>query len=372
MSKSVLEYLVEMVQIDSESLDERAMADYLIKELQQLGGEVREDKANEKTGGNAGNVIAWFDGKEGIEPLMLNAHMDTVTPGNGVVPDIRGGIMYSAGGTVLGADDKSGIAMILAVIAQRKKEGNLQVPLEVVFTISEEIGLLGAKELDCSLLRSKRGYSLDGNKMGELVKASPSQINYKVTFQGKSVHAGVEPEKGLNAIVIAADYLRKLPDGRIDEVTTMNIGKIKGGKATNIVCDEVMIEGEIRSHKENKLQSLLELVQKEAESVKEKWKTGVKFEWHTSFKGLQFEETEDLIEISHEAFSSLGINQGLVINGGGSDANALAEHGIRLAVVGTGMQKIHTIEEFIDLEDLETGYQWLDNILSIWEERCGS
>jgi len=365
-----LDYFLEMIRIDSESRNERAMADYLTNELTLLGGVVREDNAHKKSGGNAGNVIGWFAGDEKIEPLILNAHIDTVTPGKGIIPKITDGRITSDGMTILGSDDKSGIAMILAVLADRKKNMNTRVPLEVVFTVSEEIGLLGAKGLDVKLLHGKRGYSLDGNLMGEVVKASPSQINYGLTIMGKSVHAGVEPENGINAIKVAGDFLSGLDDGRIDEETTMNVGIIKGGKANNIVCDEVDITGEIRSHDKDKLAAKLAHVLSEAQRVKKAWNTEIKFIWHQSFKGLRFDENEELIKISSAAFKKNGISQKLIINGGGSDANALAEEGIKLAVIGTGMQKIHTINEFIDIADLEKGYKWLSSVLKVWEEQC--
>lgn len=370
MEKLVFEYFMQLVQIDSESRNERKIADYLITELKKLGGEVIEDESGKSTGGNSGNIIAWFEGNKAIEPIILNAHMDTVVPGNGVKAIERDGLIISEGETILGADDKSGIAMILAYLRDRQDSGKSEVPVQVLFTISEEIGLLGAKELNTKNIRGSKGYSLDGNLLGDVVKASPTQISYKIEFRGRSVHAGVEPEKGINAIKAAAGFIEALPDGRINEKTTMNIGKICGGQATNIVCDQVFLEGEVRSHSQSDLEYCLSLIKAGVEKVKAKWKNEVNLSYEYVFKALQFGEEEEVIKISREAFEKIGIAQNMIINGGGSDANALSEKGIRLAVIGTGMQKIHTKDEFIKKSDLINGYKWLGNVISIWEKKC--
>lgn len=369
MYDKALEYFLKLVQIDSESKDERAIADYLKAELTGLGGEVFEDNTAMLINGNAGNLIAWFPGDEAIEPLILNAHMDTVKPGKGVKPLIENGKIFTSGETILGADDKSGIALILAFLTQRKKLKS-QVPLEIIITVAEEIGLLGAKNLPAEKLRAKRGYSLDGNLLGEVVKQSPSQINYKVKIFGKSVHAGVEPENGINALKVAAEFINLIPDGRIDTDTTMNIGKICGGKATNIVCDEVEIEGEIRSHNPQTLENKLNIIKNTLQKTAQKWSAEYSIDHHYSFRALKFNADEELLLLSSEAFSKSGLSQKLVVNGGGSDANALAEKGIRLAVIGTGMQNIHCTSEFIRLEDIKKGCLWLQNLLQIWEGKC--
>ena len=369
MSKKVLDYFLELVQIDSESLCEGAIAAYLRAELECLGAEVYLDNAQEFTGGECGNVIGWFAGAPEIEPLFLCAHIDTVKPGKGVVPVIDGDRILSAGNTILGADDKSGIAMILAVISEYLEKGSLPAPLEIVFTVSEEIGLLGAKALDIEKLRSKRGFALDGNKLGEVVKASPSQAGWQAKFIGKAVHAGIEPENGVNSIRAAAAAVLAIRDGRIDEVTTMNIGKINGGRATNIVCEETEIAGEIRSHNNAKLEELSQQVREAFERTAKEFDCKLEFELQLSFESMQIDENDELVKISEAAYQQAGVEQKLVVNGGGSDANVFAGKGLKTAVVGTGMQKIHSTKEYILLDDLQRGKDWLQNLIKLWSEK---
>jgi len=369
MSRSVLDYFIELVQIDSESLYEGAIALWLQTELERLGAEVYIDKAGEVTGGEIGNVIGWLPGNKDMEPLFLCAHMDTVQPGKGVKPVIDGDIIRSESNTILGADDKCGIAMILAVLDEYKESGDAHAPLEIVFSVSEEIGLLGAKALDLSRLRSKRGYVLDGNKIGEVVKASPNQADWKAIIRGKSAHAGVEPEKGNNAIRAAAAAILAIKDGRIDEETTMNCGKICGGIATNIVCDEVKIAGEIRSHNENKLFNLGEEVKEQFQATTREYKCTLEFDLNISFQSTLIDENDELVKLSEQAFKAAGITQKLVINGGGSDANVFSRKGLQGIVVGIGMQKIHSINEYIMLDDLKRGRVWLKNVIELWSRR---
>ncbi len=366
MSRKVMDYFLEMVQIDSESLYEGAMVEYLRDELERLGAEIYIDEANKVTGGETGNLIAWIEGEPEKEPLLLCAHLDTVKPGRGIVPVIDGDRVRSAGITILGADDKCGIAMILSAVSEYLSSGKKHASLELLFTVSEEIGLLGAKQLDCSLLRAKRGYVLDGNILGEVVTAAPSQSGWTAKFTGRAAHAGLEPEKGINAIRAAAAAIGAIPDGRIDEETTMNVGMIAGGKATNIVCEEVTVLGEIRSHNEAKLAELERKVKEQFEAAASGSGCELDFQLAKSFSAIKIKEEDELIKISEAAFASIGITHRLVVSGGGSDANILAEKGIQLLIVGPGMQNIHSTAEFILTADLEKGRDWVAEIIELW------
>ncbi|MCF7911689.1 MAG: M20/M25/M40 family metallo-hydrolase [Candidatus Cloacimonetes bacterium] len=366
MSKKVLDYFLELVQIDSESLCEGAVIAYLQGELERLGLETYIDNAAESTGGESGNLIGWLAGDPDKEPLFLCAHVDTVIPGKGVVPVIDGNLIRSAGNTILGADDKSGIAMILAVIAEYVESGAAHAPLEIVFTVCEEIGLLGAKALDMEKLKSKRGFALDGNKLGEVVRVSPSLAGWKAKLIGKGAHAGIEPEKGINSIRAAAAAVLALPDGRIDDLTTMNTGKINGGRATNIVCEETEIAGEIRSHNEMKFEALSQRVRHIFEQTAKEYDCGLEFELKLNFQSLQIDEDDELVKISEAAFRQAGVEQELAMSGGGSDANVFFGSGLQAIVVGTGMQKIHSTKEYILLDDLQRGGEWLKNVVELW------
>lgn len=210
MQSDVVKYFLELVAIDSESKNERAMADRVKLDLAELGAEVWEDDCNVQTGGNAGNIYAFFAGNPDKSPVLFCAHLDTVKPGNSVKASIDGDRIVTDKSTVLGGDDKSGIAEIMIGI-QNALQMPDHAPVEVLFTVSEEIGLLGAKHFDKSKLRSAFGYALDAHRVGELVIGAPAQNSIRITINGKEAHAGVEPEKGVNAIRVAAEAIASMP-----------------------------------------------------------------------------------------------------------------------------------------------------------------
>jgi len=247
------ETFIQLVRLASPSKQEGLVASYVKEYLNELGIEWIEDKAKDTLGSTCGNIIGWLDG-EGEIPLMLNAHLDTVQkPGEEVVVREENGILKSDGKTILGADDKSGVAIILEVLRVIKENNLPHPPLQPVFTICEEIGLLGAKHLDYSLLKAKWGLVLDGSNPAEILHRAPTANRLQFVVIGKAAHAGVHPEEGINAIWLAAKAISSLQLGRIDEETTCNLGLIEGGTATNIVPDKVIIKGEVRSHKKEKL-----------------------------------------------------------------------------------------------------------------------
>jgi len=246
--------LIELVQIDSISRKEREIALRLKREMEELGGEVWIDDAGEKVGGNVGNLIAHFRGNSpGSTPILLSAHMDTVIPGEGVVPVLEGNILRSDGRTVLGGDDKSGIAIICEAVRVLREKHLPCSDIDVVFTICEEAGLLGAKCLDVSRLRARSGLVLDSDSIGFLFTRAPAANHLEFRIRGLEAHAGVCPEKGISAIQVAALGISKMRLGRIDDETTANIGLIEGGAAVNIVPNSVHLKGEARSHSEEKL-----------------------------------------------------------------------------------------------------------------------
>ena len=243
----LVQTFLDLVVIDSPAGQEREVADELARLFTALGGEVVRDEHH--------NLIArWPATRSQGDWLMLSAHMDTVGTDVGIKPQIRDGVIYSDGTTILGSDDKSGVAVILEVIESLREDGAAHPPLEAVISVSEELGLVGAKLLDKSQLRSRRGYILDaGGPLSNIVVSAPSQDRLLVTVHGRKAHAGAEPEKGINAIRVASEAIAAMPLGRIDEETTANIGVIHGGTATNIIPDEVEVRGEARSRNTEKL-----------------------------------------------------------------------------------------------------------------------
>ena len=371
MTKTLVDYFVSLVKIDSESKNEKEIALKLAEDLKNLGGEVRFDDANKKTGGNVGNLYAYFPGNIAKEPILFCAHLDTVIPGNGVNPQILEDRITSDGTTILGADDKSGIAQIIWAIKELKNTKT--APIEVLFTISEEIGLLGAKYLDYSMIKSKIGFALDTHKVGAVVIGAPFQNSMKFTIHGKEAHAGSSPEYGVNAIKIAAEAISKMPSGRIDNETTCNIGLISGGDATNIVPNKVVIEAESRSHDKKKLMEISNKMKNAVLSAVQNYKLGdfsasVEVEIEEEYQAFRVDENAEIVKLGQNAAQKMDLNSYTIIGGGGSDVNIFNQNGLQMVIVGTGMDAVHTVKEFIKINELKAGAEWVRNAILLYSE----
>ena len=334
----------ELVQVDSLSGKERLMADLLKRKLQEMGLEVWEDQAGAAVHGNAGNVLARLPGNGGPGPAMLIcAHMDTVEPGCGVQPQLTDGVIRSAGDTVLGADDKAGVVTILEVLRWVLERDIKHGGLEAAFTIWEENGLKGAKNLDTSTLNATVGYVLDSTgQPGGIVINAPSHDQITARITGKAAHAGICPEAGVSAIQIAAHAVAGMELGRIDDETTCNIGTISGGKATNIVPDLVVLEGEARSLNPEKKQLRTELMCRTIEDTAARFNGKAEIIVETAYHGYKLKDTDLPVRIAMEAAQKLGLACSLNKTGGGSDANVFNKKGIPTAVLGIGMKQVHT------------------------------
>lgn len=372
MQKDVISYFLRLVAIDSESLDERAMIDALKLDLTALGAEISEDDCHKQTGGNAGNLYAYFPGTIDKEPLLFCSHVDTVTPGKGIKARIEGDRIVSDGSTVLGADDKSGIAEIMTALKRIKDSGAAHAPIEVLFTVSEEIGLLGAKGFDKSRLKSRFGYALDSHVVGDLITAAPSQNSWEATVFGKESHAGVAPEKGLNAIRIASEAIVAMPLGRIDFETTCNAGKIRGGEATNIVPNKVQVFGEVRSHNPAKLKRVTDDIQHAFESTVARYSDlGGKLEFvsKTEYQAFNIPSDAPVVKLAKEALSNLSIPCTIGSGGGGSDANIFTASGIQMIITGTGMENVHTVHEYIKIDELHRGVDFVEELIKLYSQQ---
>ncbi len=347
---------LELVQIDSPSGQEEEIARHLMAELNGLDVPVVRDQT--------GNVIGRLAG-EG-PPILLSAHIDTVGPGQDVKPFIKGGIITSDGTTILGGDDKSGVAVILEVLRVLAEQGSPRPPLEVALTVREEIGLKGAKGLDLSTLRAKEGIVLDsGGEIGAIVVSAPSQYKLKAIVHGKAAHAGAEPEKGINAIVVASEAIAAMPLGRIDEETTANIGRIQSGTATNIVPDRAEIAGEARSRNEDKLEAQMQAMTEALEKAASQHGATVEIDVDRSYSAFQLGEEDDIVRRAVAAAKTLGLTPALVPSGGGSDANIFNAGGIVTINISTGMDKVHTTEERITVADMVKSAEFLLAILGL-------
>ncbi len=354
--------LLELVQIDSHSLKERDVAERIRKYCEEIGAEVEIDDAGEKVNGNSGNVIARFRGTiPGAEAIMMSAHMDTVVPGEGVKPVIEGDIIRTDGTTILGGDDKSGCAVIIETIRCLKEQNIPHTDIEAVFSICEEVGLLGAKHLDTSKLRAKYGIVFDSDDPGFLFTKGPSANHMEFRIFGLESHAGVAPEEGISAIRIAAEAITAMKLGRIDEETTANIGVIEGGKATNITTNLVTLQGEARSLDDAKLEAqtrhMIECLE-EAAAKYEVTVAGVttkgRVESHVTreYYAMDVPDSSRVVQLVFAAAERLGLKVQTLASGGGCDANVFNRRGIECANFGTGMRAIHTVKEWLDVKDM--------------------
>jgi len=354
--------LVELIKIDSLSRRERDVAMRLKREMAELGATVFIDDAGEKVGGNVGNLIAHFPGTvPNATPLLLSAHMDTVVPGEGIKPIREGDILRTDGRTVLGGDDKSGVAIICEALRVIKENRLPCADVDVVFTICEEAGLIGAKCLDVSRLRARTGLVLDSDSVGFLFTKAPAANRMEFRVHGLEAHAGVCPEKGINAIQVAAEGIAQMRLGRIDHETTANIGVVEGGMAVNIVPNQVILRGEARSHSQEKLDRQTEHMKRCLDEAAARHVLEMGGKLHTSrveanidrdYDRMDVPDSAPIVKLVHAAAKSLNLEVKTLATGGGCDANVLNQKGLVVANLSTGMREIHTVNEWLDLNDL--------------------
>ena len=363
----LLKRFLEYVQIDSPTKHEREFADFLKKEMEEIGLEVRMDNAGEKCGSNSGNLIGKLKGNTDGETILFSSHMDTVSPSVGIKPQIKDGVIYSDGTTVLGGDDKAGIAAIMEALETIQEKSVPHGDIEVVFSIYEEGGLFGAKNLDYDSLDAKLAYILDsGGEPGEIIVAGPAQNKINIKFIGKEAHAGVCPEEGISAIQIASEAIRNMNLLRIDEETTANIGIISGGKATNIVTNEVIIEAEARSLDNEKLEKQTNHMMKCCEAAAKKFGGKVEIEINNAYGAFKVDENHEIVRNVKKACENLGFKAHTEKSGGGSDTNILNANGITAINLGIGEKKPHTVEEHIHIKDLENAARLALEIVKVY------
>lgn len=358
---------LEYVQIDSPTKEERKFADFLKSEMEKIGLAVKMDNAGEKCGSNSGNLIGKLKGNTNGETILFSSHMDTVSPGMGIKPQIKDGIIYSDGTTVLGGDDKAGIAAIMEALETIQEKSLAHGDIEVVFSIYEEGGLFGAKNLDYDNLDAKLAFVLDsGGEPGEIIIAGPAQNKINVKFIGKEAHAGVAPEEGISAIQIASEAISNMNLLRIDQETTANIGIISGGKATNIVTNEVSIEAEARSLDNSKLEKQTKHMIKCCENAAEKFGGKVEIEINNAYSAFKVDENHEIIQSVKKACENIGLRPYTEKTGGGSDTNILNANGITAVNLGIGEKKAHTVEEHIHIKDLENAARLALEIVKVY------
>ncbi len=360
----LVDEFLELVKIDSLSRKERQMCDILKRKLENMGFMPVEDNAGEKIGGNSGNIICTVKGTKNVPAILLGAHMDTVVPGIGKKAVVDGDIIKTDGTTILGGDDASGIAIILETMKLLKEENIPHGDIQIVFTVAEEIGLLGAKNLDYSKIHAKYGFILDSDgKIGCAAVKAPSHNKINVVIKGKAAHAGMEPENGISAFTIMSHAIANMKLGRIDEETTANIGIIHGGTATNIVCDRVEIEGEARSRQQSKLQAQTEHMKQCFEHAAEKFSGQVEFNYEVEYPAFNVQMDSSVIDIMKAAADDCGIKFEAIVTGGGSDTNIINSKGIEAVDISVGMTNVHSVNEQISIKDMVEAVTYLTAII---------
>lgn len=366
----IIDTFFELVKIDSESKDEAAIQAFLKEKLVSLGLEVFEDDAKKTTGYGANNLLGRLAGSKHAEPIFFCCHMDTVPPGIGIKPEIRDGNIYSDGTTILAADDKAGIAALLELIVLLKEEEIEHGTIEFVFTVGEETGLVGAEAFDMNLLQANEGFVLDtGGPVGAITVGSPTLYMMDIMVEGVAAHAGIEPEKGVSALEIASKAIANMRLGRIDEETTANLGTVEGGTATNVVMDHVHITAEARSISaeaaEQQVAHMKALFQETAEEMG--GEVNIKVEKMCT--GYRFTEDMAIIKQAQEAIRQIERTPIFEVSGGGSDANVFNEKGKQTVNLSVGYEKIHTVEEYIPVEELKKAAELAYHLVHVYANK---
>jgi tripeptide aminopeptidase len=354
----MIDQFLEMVQIDSESGNEAPMIDYLLGEFQKLGAEAAKD--------SYGNLIAQLPAKncEGKEPILLSCHADTVQPGKGIRPVVEDGVIRSQGDTILGADDKAGIAEMLEAL----RIAEVRPPIEVAISRQEEVGLLGVKNLDFSRLTARKGFLLDNDSLEAIVIGGPSYFAIDVDIKGKAAHAGMEPEKGISAILAAAKAITALRLGRLDNETTANVGVIKGGLIRNGVPETASFMAECRSLKHDRGQALademVQIIKEQAESAG----AAAEIKVDNLCRAVDIPADAETVQIAKKALKTVGIEARTIFITGFTDASIYNNKDIEMAVVGIGARLEHSCQEHITIEDMKKALAMLVEILRLSAE----
>lgn len=367
----LVETFVTLGKINSPSGKEGVVADLLEGELKKLGFNVVRDDAGAPINGETGNVIGSKKGSvAGGVPIMLNAHMDTVTPTEGWECRFDGDIIRSRGDMILGADDKAGIAVILEALRVIEEERIPHGDLQIMFSIAEETGLFGAKNADFSLITSKCVFCYDmGRPVGSVTVSAPSHVNILFKVKGKASHAGAQPELGINAIAVASKAIANMKLGRIDKETTANVGVISGGTARNIVPENCEVRAEARSRDTTKLDEQTAHMIKCFEDAAAEMGATVDIDVNRSYVGYRLSEDDQVVRIAVEAAKRAGVDVDLHETGGGSDSNIFNAKGLPTTVVGVGYENAHAVEEYAVMSEMVQSAEMCLEIVKVAAEQ---
>ena len=341
-SERLIATFCELVKIPSETPNDREFVSYLEKLFKKEGAETHLD--------SYGNLVAKFAAKNSSnnEPLAFCCHADTVKPGMDIEPIIDNGIIRSKGDTILGADDKAGIAILIEMLKSSEKHP----PLEFIITRCEEIGTEGSSNLDYSLIKSKIAYVLDEENIDEIIIGAPTKLALTVEYLGISAHAS-EPENGTSSILAAAKAIASMKLGRLDKESTANVGVIEGGEIVNGIPEKTKIIAECRSCDHNKALNIAKDMENTFRRAAADTNTSVKIETVIKYEAFKLPEDSKVVQIALNTLKKNGIKAKTLVITGGLDANNLNNHGIQAATLGVGYRDIHTTEEYLVIKDLE-------------------
>ena len=352
----VLDLFRELAAIPSPSGRERPVADRTLDYLRDLGLEPIEDDAGAQIGSDMGNIHVALPPSEGVDgvPIFLNAHLDTVPPTGPIDPEVRNGVVVNRHDTILGADNKAAVVVMLAAVADLVRTGRPHAGVELVLTPMEEVGLKGAKAFDIARLRAKVGYCYDhAAPIGNVVLAAPTQRTLRFRFIGRASHAGIAPEEGRSAVVAAARAIADMPLGRIDAETTANVGLISGGIAGNIVPPECLVESEARSRDPGRLRQQVQAMLDAATFAANLAECELESRIEPEYDGYRFSRSDPAVRLAARALEACGREPVYIESGGGADANVWNARGLECVNLCNGMAEIHTASEHIAAADLD-------------------
>src|SRR5947208_8620329 len=375
MASDVVDLFTELAALPSPPGEERAVADVVARYLRDLGLDVDEDDAGAKVGSTIGNLYCRLGGNDNGDgiPVFLCAHLDTVPPTGPINPVVEDGVVRNSGGTILGADNKSAVAVMLEATRRVLAENRRHAGIELLFTPKEEVGLLGAAAFDHARLHARMGYVYDqAAPIGDVILGAPYSHSMEVRLHGRAAHSGMYPEEGRSAIAAAARAIADLRLGRIDDETTANVGTIHGGTDGNIIPEWCTFLAEARSHDERKLQEIVQEMLDAVAFAAELEDCEVETEVHKSYKGYRFRRDDDVVRIAHSALEREGFTPSYGLSGGAADANVFNERGLECLNLANGMQDIHTPDERIAVEDLERMVDVTLALVDVARERAGA
>ncbi len=354
MTSEVVALFCELAALPSPPGEERAVADTVTRYLRDCGLAVDEDDTGPAVGSTMGNLYTHLEPTAEGEGLLLCAHLDTVPPTAAIDPVLADGVVRNAAGTILGADDKAAVAAMLEGVRRVLVEGRPHAGIELLFTPKEEVGLVGAYAFDHTRLKARTGYVYDqAAPIGTVILGAPFSQALEVTFHGRAAHSGMHPDDGRSAIGAAARAISELRLGRVDELSTANVGTITGGTAGNSVPEWCTFVAEARSHDEHRLADLIQEMQDAITFAANLWECDVETNARKSYRGYRFAKSDRAVALAADALARCGHAVTYELSGGAADANVFNERGLEVVNLANGMTDIHTPNERISVDDLE-------------------